>query len=67
MEDRRVIILHNFKREDVAKIYSMLKNEEFGDPIIAVTTEISLTWVLRDLINELIMEDNEMRKNEDDL
>ena len=45
----------------------MLKNEEFGDPIIAVTTEISLTWVLRDLINELIMEDNEMRKNEDDL
>ncbi|MGC8585410.1 MAG: DUF3783 domain-containing protein [Thermoplasmata archaeon] len=67
MEDRRVIILHNFKREDVAKIYSMLKNEDFGDPIIAVTTEISLTWVLRDLINELIMEDNEMRKNEDNL
>ncbi|MGC8610752.1 MAG: DUF3783 domain-containing protein [Thermoplasmata archaeon] len=64
MEDRKVVILHNFTRDEVAKLYSFLKQEDFGDPIVAVTTEISLTWVLKDLINELILEDNEMRKDE---
>lgn len=60
---KRVILLHNFKDSEVKEFLELLKgNEKLSRSIVAVTTEISLDWKVRDLMDELIREDEEIRR-----
>ncbi len=60
---KRVILLHNFTDSEVKEFLELLKgNEKLSRSIVAVTTEISLQWKVNDLMDELIKEDEEIRK-----
>ncbi|MBD6955828.1 MAG: DUF3783 domain-containing protein [Thermoplasmata archaeon] len=60
---KRVILLHNFNDSEVKEFLDMLKgNEKLSRSIVAVTTEISLEWKVKDLMDELIREDEEIKK-----
>ncbi len=62
--DRKVMILHNFKKEEYLKILKALEESGIGKKtIVAVTTPTTMEWNLRYLINELLLEDEEIKKN----
>jgi|YelNatPaOPRAMG01_1025707.scaffolds.fasta_scaffold03850_6 hypothetical protein len=62
-EAKKVIILHNFDR---AEYIQLLKSVEVmgisNRTIVAVTTSTTMQWKLRDLIDELLKEDEEIKK-----
>ncbi len=63
VQGTRVILLHNFSdREVIEFINHYKKNENLPKSIIAVTTTTSLEWRVRDLMDELIKEDEEIKK-----
>lgn len=60
---KRVILLHNFRDSEVKEFLELLKgSENLSRSIVAVTTDISLDWKVRDLMDELIKEDEEIKK-----
>lgn len=60
---KKVILLHNFKDSEVKEFLEMLKgNNYLSNSIVAVTTETSLQWKVIDLMEELIREDEEIKK-----
>ncbi|MCI4434022.1 MAG: DUF3783 domain-containing protein [Thermoplasmata archaeon] len=59
---KRVILLHNFKDSEVKEFLELLKNSNLSRSIVAVTTDISLEWKVRDLMDELIKEDDEIKR-----
>jgi len=63
VQGTRVILLHNFSDSEVIEfINHYKKNENLPKSIIAVTTPTSLEWKVRDLMDELIKEDEEIKK-----
>ncbi|MGC8581865.1 MAG: DUF3783 domain-containing protein [Thermoplasmata archaeon] len=62
--DKKVVILHNFKREEYLQIIKMLEFIGISNKtIVAVTTPTTLEWKLSQLIRELFIEDEEMKKS----
>ncbi len=63
VQGTRVILLHNFSDKEVIEfINHYKKNENLPKSIIAVTTPTSLEWKVIDLMEELIKEDEELKK-----
>jgi len=61
---KKVMILHNFERQDYMKILECLRGSgAYEDTIVAVTTETTINWKVGDLIKELLIEDENI-KNE---
>jgi hypothetical protein len=62
--DKKVIILHNFKKEEYLQIIKSLESIGISNKtIVAVTTPTTLEWKLNQLIKELFIEDEEMKKS----
>jgi len=60
--ERKVVLLHNFEKQDILKIMKLIK-EAFNEEIIfASTTPTSLKWTVEDLLEELNKEHEEFRK-----
>lgn len=61
--EKKVIILHNFTRDDYLKLTKAIDSLGFSNKtIVAVTTATTLDWKLRNLIGELFLEDEEIKK-----
>jgi hypothetical protein len=62
VKDRRIIILHNFDRDDYSKLLGSLKSTGLGDnTIVAVTTATTLDWKVGHLLEELLLEDESLK------
>ncbi|MGC8565016.1 MAG: DUF3783 domain-containing protein [Thermoplasmata archaeon] len=63
VEGPKIILLHNFSDNDVVEFIDYLKkNERFEKSIVAVTTPTSLNMRVGDLMHELRLEDEEIKK-----
>lgn len=63
-DERKVMILHNFKKEEYLKIIKALEEIGIGKKtIVAVTTPTTMEWNVGYLIKELLLEDEEIKKN----
>ena len=63
MIDKKVIILNGFKEEELKEFLSWYKkNEKLPKSIFAVVTEHSMEWKVKDLIKELVKEDEEVKR-----
>ncbi|MEM0136116.1 MAG: DUF3783 domain-containing protein [Thermoplasmatales archaeon] len=62
----KVMILHEFKKNEYLQLLKCMKEAGiYDDTIVAMTTETSIKWKLGDLIDELILEDKNLKgKNE---
>ncbi|MGB9614475.1 MAG: DUF3783 domain-containing protein [Fervidobacterium sp.] len=62
-EQRKIVLLHNFEKPDILKVMRIIKELFPGEDIIfASTTSTSLTWTVKDLIDELNKEHEEFKK-----
>ncbi|MGC8820424.1 MAG: DUF3783 domain-containing protein [Fervidobacterium sp.] len=62
-EQRKIVLLHNFGKPDILKVMRIIKESFPGEDIIfASTTSTSLTWTVKDLIDELNKEHEEFKK-----
>ncbi|MFN3692117.1 MAG: DUF3783 domain-containing protein [Fervidobacterium sp.] len=60
---KKVILLHNFDKQEILKSMKLLKELFSGEDIIfASTTPTSLQWKLEDLLQELHQEHEEFKK-----
>lgn len=60
--DKKIIILHNFDRNDYTRLLNFLKSSGLSSKtIVAVTTPVTLDWKVSDLIKELFLEDEALR------
>ncbi|MEM0141128.1 MAG: DUF3783 domain-containing protein [Thermoplasmatales archaeon] len=58
----KVMILHEFKRDEYLKLLKCMKEAGvYEDTIVAMTTDSSINWKVGDLINELILEDENLK------
>ncbi len=63
MIDKKVVILNGFTKEELKEFLSWYKkNEKLPKAIFAVVTEHSIEWKVKELLEELIKEDEEMKK-----
>ncbi len=63
MIDRKIIIINGFSEEELKEFLSWYKqNEKLPKSIFAVVTEHSIEWKVKDLLEELVKEDEEMKK-----
>ncbi|MGC8645171.1 MAG: DUF3783 domain-containing protein [Thermoplasmata archaeon] len=63
---KKVVILHNFAREEYARLLDCLKSSgAYDNTIVAVTTDTTVNWKVGDLIKELLIEDENIRKERD--
>ncbi len=63
MIDKKIIIVNGFTKEELKELIAWYrKNEKLPEAIFAVVTEHSIEWKLKDLLQELIKEDEEMKK-----
>ncbi len=62
MSEKKVVIFHGFEREELGSLIKVLREKAGKEIIMAVTTETSLEWKVKDLIKELIEEDEFMKK-----
>ncbi len=63
MIDKKIIIVNGFTEDELKEfILWYKKNEKLPKPIFAVITEHSIEWKVKDLLNELIKEDEEIKK-----
>lgn len=60
--ERKVVLLHNFEKQDILKIMKLIKEAFNEDIIFASTTPTSLKWTVEDLLEELNKEHEEFRK-----
>ena len=59
---QKVMILHGFSNIEINIIFELLKNNEpLKKTIVAVTTPSSIEWKVKDLINELLKEDQALK------
>lgn len=59
---KKVMILHGFSNKEINIIFELLKNNEpLKKTIVAVTTPESIEWKVKDLINELLQEDEALK------
>lgn len=60
---KKVVLLHNFDKQEILKSMKLLKELFNGEDIIfASTTPTSLQWKLEDLLEELHQEHEEFKK-----
>jgi len=60
---KKIMILHNFERNDYLKLLASMETSGLSDgTIVAVTTPVTLDWKVKDLLNELLLEDENVRK-----
>ncbi len=60
--ERKVMILHGFSNKEINIIFDVLKNNEsLKKTIVAVTTPVSIEWKIKDLIGELLLEDEALK------
>ncbi|MGC8497237.1 MAG: DUF3783 domain-containing protein [Thermoplasmata archaeon] len=60
--ERKVMILHGFSNKEINIIFELLKNNEsLKKTIVAVTTPVSIEWKIKDLIGELLLEDEALK------
>jgi hypothetical protein len=63
-DERKVMILHNFRKDEYLKIVKALEEAGIGKKtIVAVTTPTTMEWNVGYLIKELLLEDEEIKKN----
>ncbi len=63
MIDKKVIILNGFTQEELREFLTWYKqNKNLPPSIFAVITEHSIEWKVKDLLEELVKEDEEMKK-----
>ncbi len=62
--NEKVIIFHGFTGEELEILIKILKKDfpKYKDTILATTTETSLNWKVKELINELIEEREYFKK-----
>lgn len=60
--ERKVVLLHNFEKQDILKIMKLIKEAFNEDIIFASTTPSSLKWTVEDLLEELNKEHEEFKK-----
>lgn len=61
--DKKIVILHNFDRGEYVQLVKSIDLIGLSDKtIVAVTTPTTLEWKLKDLIDELVLEDEEINK-----
>ena len=62
--NEKVIIFHGFTGEELETLIKILKKDfpKYKDTILATTTETSLNWKVKELINELIEEREYFKK-----
>ncbi len=63
-KNEKVIIFHGFTGEELEILIKILKKDfpKYKDTILATTTETSLNWKVKELINELIEEREYFKK-----
>lgn len=62
-DERKVMILHNFGKQEYMEVIKAIEKTGFGNKtIVAVTTPTTMEWKLGYLIQELILEDEEIKK-----
>ncbi len=62
-DNRKVMVLHNFSKDEYVKIIKALEDIGISSKtIVAVTTPTTLEWKLGYLIKELMLEDEEIKK-----
>lgn len=59
--DLRVILLHNFQREEIFNFINFYKSLKLPKPIFAMITEHSINWKIKDLLFQLVQEEREVR------
>lgn len=63
-ENRKIIIVHNFDKGEYIDVLKVLESTGLAKKtIVARTTPTTMNWKLKDLIAELFLEDEEMKKN----
>ncbi len=61
-DEKKIVILHNFDKNEYAKFLTTLNSTGLGDnTIVAVTTPTTLEWRVRDLLGELLLEDESLK------
>ncbi len=62
-DNKKVMVLHNFSKDEYVKIIKALEDIGISSKtIVAVTTPTTLEWKLGYLIKELMLEDEEIKK-----
>lgn len=65
-EGPKIILLHNFSDKDVIEFVDYIKkHERFEKSIVAVTTPVSMNMLVGDLMRELKLEDEELKKKKE--
>jgi hypothetical protein len=63
--EKKIMILHNFERTDYLKLVASLESSGLSNnTIVAITTPVTLDWKVKDLLNELLIEDESVKKEE---
>ncbi len=63
IDEKKVIILHNFDKTDYSKLLKSLNAAGLaGNTIVAVTTTTTLDWKVGHLVNELLLEDERLKR-----
>jgi hypothetical protein len=63
-ENRKIIIVHNFDKGEYIDVLKVLESTGLAKKtIVARTTPTTMNWKLKDLIAELFLEDEEIKKN----
>ncbi len=62
--NEKVIIFHGFTGEELETLIKILKKNfpKYKETILATTTETSMNWKVKELINELIEESEYFKK-----
>lgn len=65
MEDKRVIYMHGFSKEEAVKIMRSVKGalETPADIAFSMSTQTNVEWKVKDLITEVAEEHEYMMKN----
>ncbi|WP_448375407.1 DUF3783 domain-containing protein [Fervidobacterium sp.] len=62
-KEQKVVILHGFDKSEILKVMKLIKENFQGEDLIfASTTSTSLTWKVKELIDELKKEHEEFKK-----
>ncbi len=61
-EQTPIFIMHGVPREKLSDVMKAVKGVLGGDVIFSITTETNLQWKVKDLLEELRNEHEEMKK-----
>ncbi len=57
-----IFIMHNIPRDKLSKVMKAIKSVLGQEVIFSITTETNLDWKVNELIEELILEHEHMKK-----